>query len=79
MIVADEMVEMDFGTGAVKITPAHDHNDYECGKRHSLSFVEMIDDEGNIIVCDQFKVRGGAVRIGGVGCGILTEGEWLLG
>ena len=64
MIVADEMVEMDFGTGAVKITPAHDHNDYECGKRHSLPFVEMIDDEGNIIVCDQFKVRAWALGVG---------------
>ena len=56
VIVADEMVDMAFGTGAVKITPAHDHNDYECGKRHSLPFVEMIDDEGNITVSEQFKV-----------------------
>ena len=56
-IVADEMVDMAFGTGAVKITPAHDHNDYECGKRHSLPFIEMIDEEGNIIVSEQFKVR----------------------
>ena len=54
--MADEMVDMQFGTGAVKITPAHDHNDYECGKRHSLPFVEMINDEGDIIVSDQFKV-----------------------
>lgn len=58
-IIADEFVEMSFGTGAVKITPAHDHNDYECGKRHSLPFVEMINDEGNITdVCPQFKVGG---------------------
>ena len=48
---------MDFGTGAVKITPAHDHNDYECGKRNGLEFVEMINDEGFITnVCPQFKV-----------------------
>ncbi len=57
VVVADEMVDIGFGTGAVKITPAHDHNDYDCGKRHSLPFVQMIDDEGNITVCDQFKVK----------------------
>lgn len=57
VVVADEMVEIGFGTGAVKITPAHDHNDYECGKRHSLPFVQMINDEGDITdVCEQFKV-----------------------
>lgn len=56
-IIADEMVDMSFGTGAVKITPAHDHNDYDCGKRHNLPFVEMMDDDGIITnVCDQFKV-----------------------
>ena len=58
VIVADEMVDREFGTGAVKITPAHDHNDYECGVRHSLPFVDMIDDQGKITVCDQFKVGG---------------------
>lgn len=47
-IVCDEMVDMNFGTGAVKITPAHDHNDYECGKRHSLPLVTIIDDNGNM-------------------------------
>ena len=57
-IVSDEMVDMTFGTGAVKITPAHDHNDYDCGKRHNLPFVEMMDDDGNITdVCEQFKVQ----------------------
>ena len=51
------MVDMAFGTGAVKITPAHDHNDYECGKRHNLPFIEMMNDDGNITdVCEQFKV-----------------------
>lgn len=57
-IIADEMVDMSFGTGAVKITPAHDHNDYECGKRHNLPFVEMMTDEGYITdVAQDFKVR----------------------
>jgi valyl-tRNA synthetase len=36
--------------GAVKITPAHDHNDYEIGSRHNLRFISMMDDDGN--VCD---------------------------
>uniref|UniRef100_A0A1X7UQH7 Valine--tRNA ligase n=1 Tax=Amphimedon queenslandica TaxID=400682 RepID=A0A1X7UQH7_AMPQE len=55
-IIADEMVDMSFGTGAVKITPAHDHNDYECGKRHNLPFIEMINDEGYITdVAQEFK------------------------
>ncbi|XP_017879965.1 valine--tRNA ligase [Ceratina calcarata] len=48
-ILADEFVEMEFGTGAVKITPAHDPNDYEVGKRHNLPFITIFDDNGNII------------------------------
>ncbi len=60
--MADEMVDREFGTGAVKITPSHDHNDYECGKRHDLPFVDMIDDEGNVTMCDQFKVCVALVR-----------------
>ncbi|XP_043529235.1 valine--tRNA ligase isoform X1 [Frieseomelitta varia] len=48
-IVADEFVDMEFGTGAVKITPAHDPNDYEVGKRHNLPFITIFDDNGNII------------------------------
>ena len=56
-IIADEMVEISFGTGAVKITPSHDHNDYTCGKRHSLPFVDMMTDEGYITdVAPLFKV-----------------------
>ena len=56
-IVADSFVDMSFGTGAVKITPAHDHNDYECGKRNDLPFVEMISDTGIVTdVCPRFKV-----------------------
>jgi valyl-tRNA synthetase len=36
IVIADDFVEKDFGTGAVKITPAHDPNDYACGQRHNL-------------------------------------------
>lgn len=43
-VIADEYVESDFGTGAVKITPAHDPNDFEVGKRHNLPTVRVMDD-----------------------------------
>lgn len=47
-IIADSYVEKDFGTGMVKITPAHDPNDYEVGKRHNLDILEVISKEGLI-------------------------------
>ena len=45
-LIADEYCEMGFGTGAVKITPAHDPNDYEIGLRHNLEVIHCIDDNG---------------------------------
>uniref|UniRef100_A0A8C0GQN2 valine--tRNA ligase n=1 Tax=Chelonoidis abingdonii TaxID=106734 RepID=A0A8C0GQN2_CHEAB len=48
-IVCDDFVDMGFGTGAVKITPAHDHNDYEVGQRHGLECVTIMDDSGCLI------------------------------
>ncbi|XP_041371023.1 valine--tRNA ligase-like [Gigantopelta aegis] len=54
-VVCDDFVDMAFGTGAVKITPAHDPNDYEVGMRHKLPFITIIDDKGNITSdCAQF-------------------------
>ncbi len=47
-IVADEYVEMDFGTGVVKITPAHDPNDFEVGLRHNLPIINVMTDDGII-------------------------------
>jgi valyl-tRNA synthetase len=47
-IIADAFVDREFGTGAVKITPAHDPNDFEVGKRHDLPFVSVIDHQGKI-------------------------------
>ncbi|MCI9563734.1 MAG: valine--tRNA ligase [Oscillospiraceae bacterium] len=47
-IVADEYVELGFGTGAVKMTPAHDPNDFEVGLRHNLESIRVIDDNGVI-------------------------------
>ncbi len=48
-IIADEYVDREFGTGAVKITPAHDPNDFEIGKRHNLPSIEVIDNTGKIL------------------------------
>jgi len=45
-IIADTHVDMDFGTGVVKVTPAHDQNDYEVGKRHNLEFITVFDEKG---------------------------------
>jgi len=45
-VVADEYVESDFGTGCVKITPAHDPNDFEVGRRHNLPIIRVMDDGG---------------------------------
>lgn len=47
-IVADEYVEMDFGTGVVKITPAHDPNDFEVGLRHNLPVINVMTDDAKI-------------------------------
>ncbi|WP_201582956.1 valine--tRNA ligase [Psychrobacter immobilis] len=48
-IVADDYVEKDFGTGCVKITPAHDFNDYELGRRHNLPLINILDERANIL------------------------------
>ena len=47
-IIADDYVDKDFGTGCVKITPAHDFNDYEMGQRHQLPMYNIFDDDANI-------------------------------
>ncbi len=52
-IIADEYVDKSFGTGAVKITPAHDPNDYEVGKRHNMSPIWVIDEEGKMKACSE--------------------------
>ena len=47
-IIEDEYVDIEFGTGALKITPAHDINDYEIGKRHGLQMIDSLDDDANL-------------------------------
>ena len=54
-VIADEFVDPNFGTGAVKVTPAHDPNDFEMGKRHKLERIQVIDFDGKMInVPEQF-------------------------
>ncbi|SDQ74357.1 valyl-tRNA synthetase [Chryseobacterium soldanellicola] len=47
-IIEDEYVDIEFGTGALKITPAHDVNDYEIGQKHQLQMIDALDDDGNL-------------------------------
>ncbi len=47
-VIADDYVKSEFGTGAVKITPAHDPNDFEIGKRHNLPFISVMNDDGTM-------------------------------
>ena len=56
-IIADDYVELDFGTGCVKITPAHDPNDFEVGLRHSLPVIRIMDD-GGVINENGYAYRG---------------------
>jgi len=55
-IIADEHVDKEFGTGFVKVTPAHDPNDFEIGQRHNLPMVLVLDKDGKVLpVCKEFK------------------------
>jgi valyl-tRNA synthetase len=55
-IIADAHVDMEFGTGIVKVTPAHDPNDYEVGKRHDLEFITIFDENGILNgYCGEFE------------------------
>jgi len=68
-VVADEMVDREFGTGAVKITPAHDPNDFEVGKRHKLPEIDVMTDDarmnanaGTYVGLDRFEARNKIVE-----------------
>jgi len=63
-IIADEYIDVEFGTGALKVTPAHDFNDYEIGKRHQLEVIDCFNDDGTLSEAaqifvgeDRFKAR----------------------
>ncbi len=68
-VIADEYVDQDFGTGCVKITPAHDPNDFEVGKRHNLEEIIVIDDDatmnqraGKYAGMDRYECRKALVK-----------------
>lgn len=61
-IIADDYVDPKFGTGCVKITPAHDFNDYEVGKRHHLTLINVLDANGAILKTAQAFNIDGSVR-----------------
>ena len=69
-VIEDEYVEMDFGTGCLKVTPAHDAHDYEIGLRHNLPVMDIIDDHGRLnekaqilIGQDRFEARRNIVKM----------------
>ena len=55
-VIEDEYVTMDFGTGCLKVTPAHDVNDYELGKKHQLGTIDVLADDGTMREAAQFFV-----------------------
>ena len=57
-IIADDYVDMEFGTGCVKITPAHDFNDYEIGQRHKLEIINVLTDNASINLNAPTKYQG---------------------
>ena len=69
-VIEDDYVDMEFGTGCLKVTPAHDAHDYEIGLRHNLPVLEIIDDHGRLNekaeVCvgqDRFEARRNVVKM----------------
>src|SRR5262245_50719071 len=57
-VIGDELVEKEFGTGIVKVTPAHDRNDFAIGRRHNLEFVEVIGKDARMTASVPEKYRG---------------------
>jgi valyl-tRNA synthetase len=47
-IITDDYVTMDFGTGALKVTPAHDTNDYQLGQKHQLEIIDILNEDGTL-------------------------------
>lgn len=68
-VITDEYVTMDFGTGALKVTPAHDLNDYELGQRHRLPVIDILNDDGTLnekaelfVGMDRFVARRAIIK-----------------
>ena len=77
-MIADEMVDREFGTGAVKITPAHDPNDFEVGRRHGLAQIDVMTDDGKMSANAGSVCGNGPVRSAEKDCGGF-EGAGLAG
>lgn len=78
-IIEDDYVDPEFGTGALKVTPAHDRNDYEIGKRHNLEVIDILNADGSLnesaqilVGMDRFKARTAIVAL-------LEEGGFIAG
>jgi valyl-tRNA synthetase len=56
IIIADEYVDKEFGTGALKVTPAHDKNDYELGKKHKLEMIDVLNPDGTMSAAAQLYI-----------------------
>src|SRR3954452_19031542 len=77
-VISDPYVKMDFGTGALKITPAHDPNDFEIGRQHGLEEVSVIGEDGRMTAAAGEEVAGMAARGGGGAGGRRVEGgAWV--
>jgi valyl-tRNA synthetase len=69
-VIEDEYVDMEFGTGCLKITPAHDINDYEIGLRHNLEVIDILNDDGTLspaagimVGMDRFEARKASIKL----------------
>ena len=69
-VITDDYVDMEFGTGCLKVTPAHDVNDYELGKKHGLEIIDIMNEDGTLNALsvlfegkDRFEVRKEIVRL----------------
>lgn len=69
-IIVDDYVDIEFGTGALKVTPAHDINDYELGKKHGLEVIDILNDDGSLnekaqilIGQDRFEARKAIIKL----------------
>ncbi len=78
-IIEDDYVDPEFGTGALKVTPAHDRNDYEIGKRHNLEVIDILNADGSLnetaqilVGLDRFKARTEIVKL-------LEDGGFIAG
>ena len=76
-IITDEYVTLDFGTGALKVTPAHDINDYQLGQKYNLEVIDTLNDDGTMSEAAQFFVGEDRLDVRGKMAAVLTEAGLL--